>query len=296
MGTAMTTEIRSVFVFGVVLAMLAIVVDSTLGSIRILEQQDLFYYEGANAHSSKHKLNLFVPADGKGHPVILFVHGGSWRRGDKDDFGGAYSQLGRSLASEGIAVAVINYRLTPDVRHPEHARDVARAVSWIHYNAADHGLDSRKIVLMGHSAGAHLCSLVAMDSFYLEEQGVTPEIIRGVVSVSGVYDLTRTGVTGQLLYADVFGIDEQQLKEASPTFHVGGSPAPFLLLYAEDDYPTADFQTRRFASILDKSGGSVRILQIFGRNHVNIISGVGKNDDPVRNEIVNFLMEIFPLG
>ena len=274
----------------------AIAIVSAPASSRILERKDLPYYEGPCAHATKHRLDLYLPSASEGHPVLVLVHGGSWRRGDKDGYGGASVAIGRSLAAEGVAVAVINYRLTPEVRHPEHARDVARAVSWIHDNASLYGWNSRKIVLVGHSAGAHLCSLTALDAAYLEEHGLTPEIIGGVVAISGIYDLTRLGVTGQLLFQDVFGARDEQLQSASPALRVQDRPAPFLLLYADRDFPMADYQTRRLENALDEAGGTVRSVEIPDRNHVNIITGLGRKDDPVREEIFRFLKELFPSG
>lgn len=275
---------------------LAIAIAPAPGSSRVLERKDLTYHEGPGAHASKHRLDLYLPSASEGHPVLVFVHGGSWKRGDKDAYGGAYGAMGRSLAAEGIAVAVINYRLTPEVRHPEHARDVARAVSWIHKNASLYGWNAGKIVLVGHSAGAHLCSLTALDAGYLKEHGLTPDIIGGVVGVSGIYDLTRLGVTGQLLFQDVFGVRDEQLRSASPALRVQGKPAPFLLLYADRDLPTFDYQTRRLESVLDKSGGTVRTVEIPDRNHRDIIAGLGRKGDPVREEVLRFLMELFPSG
>ena len=275
---------------------LVIVIAPAPGSSRVLERKDLPYHEGPGAHASKHRLNLYLPSASEGHPVLVFVHGGSWKRGDKDAYGGAYGAMGRSLAAEGLAVAVINYRLTPEVRHPEHARDVARAVSWVHKNASLYGWNARKIVLVGHSAGAHLCSLTALDAMYLKEHGLTPDIIGGVVGVSGIYDLTRLGVTGQLLFQDVFGVRDEQLQSASPALRVQGKPAPFLLLYADRDLPTFDYQARHLESVLDKSGGTVRSVEIPDRNHRNIIAGLGRKGDPVREEVLRFLKELFPPG
>lgn len=274
----------------------AVAVVPASGSSRVLERMDVAYHQGPDAHPGKHKLDLFLPSGSTGHPVLVFVHGGSWKRGDKNAYGGAYGAMGRSLATEGVAVAVINYRLTPEVRHPEHARDVARAVSWVHGNASHYGWNARKIVLVGHSAGAHLCSLTALDATYLKEYGLTPDVIGGVVGVSGIYDLTRLGVTGQLLFQDVFGVRDEQLRSASPALRVQGKPAPFLLLYADRDLPTFDDQTRRLESALGKSGGTVRSLEIPDRNHRNIIAGLGRKGDPVREEVLRFLKELFPSG
>ena len=260
----------------------------------VQEKQDLRYYEGLGAHSKKHLLNLYLPMDRKDHPIVIFVHGGSWKRGDKDAYGGAYGRLGRSLARTGLAVAIINYRLSPEVRHPEHARDVARALAWVHKQSKVYGWHQKKIFLMGHSAGAHLSSLVAVDPFYLAEQGLKPDVVRGVVAISGVYDLELTGITGQFLYESVFGTERQMLRKASPTSQVGTVPAPFLLLYAEEDYLTADFQARRFRKALKAAGGKATTRAVPDRNHMNIIVGAAKKGDLVREEVLAFINRLAP--
>ena len=86
--------------------------------------KDVAYYEGDAAHPVKHKLDLFLPKGHKDFPVLFFVHGGSWRHGDKG-FLGIYSNIGRCFAEQGIGTVVINYRLSPSVKHPEHIKDVA---------------------------------------------------------------------------------------------------------------------------------------------------------------------------
>ena len=261
----------------------------TMLSPDVQEKQDLRYYEGSGAHSKKHLLNLYLPLDRKEHPIVIFVHGGSWQRGDKDAYGGAYGKLGRSLARAGLGVAIINYRLSPEVRHPEHARDVARALAWVYKQSKVYGWHQKKIFLMGHSAGAHLSSLIAVDPSYLAEHGLKPDVVRGVVAISGVYDLELTGVTGQLMYQSVFGTESQMLRKASPTSQVGTRPAPFLLLYAEEDYVTADFQARRFQKALKAAGGKATARNVPDRNHMNIIVGAGKKGDLVQEEVLAFI-------
>ena len=260
----------------------------------VQEKRDLRYYDGSGAHSKKHLLNLYLPIDRKDHPILIFVHGGSWKRGDKDAYGGAYARLGRSLARTGLAVAIINYRLSPEVRHPEHARDVARALAWVHNNSELYGWHQRKIFLMGHSSGAHLSSLVAVDPSYLAEQGLKPNVVRGVVAISGVYDLELTGITGQFLYQSVFGTERQMLRKASPTSQVGTVPAPFLLLYAEQDYVTADFQARRFQKALKAAGGKASTGAIPDSNHMNIIVGAAREGDLLQEEVLAFINRLAP--
>lgn len=273
------------------LTVLAILVVQT---VQIKTHQDVRYYEGADSHPRKHLLDLYLPADAKSFPMAVFVHGGTWMRGGKDAAGGAYAWLGRKLAERGLGVAVINYRLSPEVRHPEHARDVARAVAWVYAHCREYGGDPNALFLIGHSAGGHLCSLVAVDPRYLEEEKLRPHIIRGVISLSGVYDLTLTGVAGQFIYEPVFTSDPEKLRGASPALQVKVNPSPFLLLYAERDYLSADFQARRFQKALQSRGGEASIQLIPERNHVNIAAGLIEEEDPVQKAVMKFIEALAP--
>src|SRR5262245_48874078 len=92
----------------------------------VKDVKDVTYSSAPGHDPVKHKLDLYLPDGLKDYPVVLFVHGGAWVRGDKN-YLGVYRALGRSLARRGVGVAVTNYRLSPKVKHPEHVKDVARA-------------------------------------------------------------------------------------------------------------------------------------------------------------------------
>lgn len=261
-------------------------------SSQIKTLKDLSYYDGPGADPRKHRLDLYLPAGSSGFPLAIFVHGGSWSRGDKDDRGGAYGILGRALVQRGIGVAVINYRLSPEVRHPEHARDVARAAAWLYKNSGPYGWSRNALFLIGHSAGGHLSSLIAVDPSYLAEQNLNPAIIRGVAVLSGVYDLTMTGVTGQSLYESVFTTEPEKLKSASPALNVKRRPPAFLLLYAQDDYLSADFQARRFEKAIVAAGGRATTQRIDGRNHVTMVAGLARQRDAVYEAVVTFIKQL----
>lgn len=260
---------------------------ATSGEVKSFK--DLPYYDGSDADARKHRLNLYLPAARSSYPIVVFVHGGSWSRGDKDDLGGAYGVLAGKFVERGIGVATINYRLAPEFRHPEHARDVARAVAWVYRHSKEYGWDPNKLFLVGHSAGAHLAALIAVDPSYLTEQKLTTKIIQGVVGLSGVYDLTLTGVTGRALYEPVFTSDPQRLENASPALQVKVHPAPFLLFYAENDYLSADFQAKNFEKALKKAGASAVTRVAPGRNHTNIVIGLVKDGDIVQKSVLEFL-------
>ncbi|MBI4444571.1 MAG: alpha/beta hydrolase [Acidobacteria bacterium] len=251
--------------------------------------RDIPYYTGPGAHPRRHLLDLYLPEGVSRFPLVMFIYGGSWSRGDKDDRGGAYSLIGQRLVQRDIGFAIINYRLSPSVQHPEHVRDVARALAWLFRNSERYGWNSNRLFLLGHSAGAHLASLVTVDDTYLAEQKLKPGIVNGVIALSGVYDLTLTGISGQAIYEPVFTAEPSRLKAASPALLVSRKAPPFLLGYAEKDYPSADFQVRRFKKTLERFGGTAETLMVPKRTHVTIVVGLIEEEDPLHKAVLNFI-------
>jgi acetyl esterase/lipase len=149
---------------------------------------DIPYYKGTDAAGEFHQLDVLVPKGQKDFPVVVLVHGGSWLFGDKSTFGW-YTAVGEFLAEQGVGVVLPNYRLSPQVKHPEHVRDVARAVAWTKKNIAQYGGRPDQMILAGHSAGGHLVSLLATDPSYLEAEGLRQDDVKGVISISGLYKI-----------------------------------------------------------------------------------------------------------
>ncbi len=242
---------------------------------------DIAYYDAPDAHPTKHRLDLFVPEGLKDAPVVIFVHGGGWTSGDKR----LYSFVGRAFAQQGFVTAVINYRLSPQVQHPAHIEDVARAFVWVYRNIAQYGGNPEKIFVMGHSAGGHLTALLALDERYLRAHGLSLAAIKGAIPISGVYDVTAT----LALYRTVFGADPEQRRNASPIAHVGPNKPPFLIIYAQFDFPGFDAQAQQLLSLLKQYDNEAALVEIPNRDHVTIIATVGAPGDPTTEEIVKFL-------
>src|SRR4051794_1357671 len=120
------------------------------GTFSVQAIMDVPYYDGPGADRVKHRLDLFLPRGHRDYPVVLFVHGGAWLRGDKGAYWGVYGSVGRMLARHGIGVAVTNYRLSPAVMHPEHVRDVARAFAWLHHHVGRYGGRPDQLFVCGH--------------------------------------------------------------------------------------------------------------------------------------------------
>jgi acetyl esterase/lipase len=237
-------------------------------------------------------LDLYA-ASGQGRPLVAFIHGGGWRIGDK-----ATAFAGREKAAfftaQGYAYASLNYRLSPAVMHPAHVEDVAAAFAWIVANAERQGIDARRIVVMGHSAGAHLAALVATDARRLERHGLTPAIFRGAILLDGAgYDVTRQapavlrrgGMLGAM-YGDAFGRDGALWADASPVTHVaaGKGIPPFLIVHT--DRPDATRQSVGLARRLRASGIDAQLFRAGGYSHADVNRKIGQPGEPVTAAIL----------
>lgn len=280
---------------------------TTAGTYEVQELRDVAYYDGPNADPIRHKLDLFLPRDKKDYPVLFLVHGGSWMFGDKSTRG-RYSAVGQFFASIGIGAVLPNYRLSPEVRHPAHVQDVARAFAWTHRNIARYGGRPDEIFVAGHSAGGHLVALLATDETYLKPYRLGLKEIRGVIGISGVYRVPEVNFSfkGALRLGDfeisldkldvpimpfmtVFGRDPQVRKNASPITHVRSGLPPFLILYAECEMPTLAPMAQEFGAALKKAHDDVQTIEMRDRNHLTIMWRASAADDPVVRRMRTFM-------
>lgn len=245
-------------------------------------------YSGAAKTDRRQSFDLYLPANlNPKPPLLIFVHGGFWLL-DDDDYRIGPS-LAENLVQDGVAVALVRYRLAPANRHPAQAQDVAAAVARLIQSAERYGYDSKRVYLAGHSAGGHLAALVALDRGYLSAQGVTTA---GVISISGLYDLLPSWKISdhqRSATEKTFGSDKAVLRQASPMQHARADGPPFLILNAFEDFPGFPLDARRFADRLRQAGNkSVQQLMFKGADHFSIV----KLDDPnhpVRRIILNFM-------
>jgi len=203
----------------------------------------------------------FWRARGPAAPLTVFVHGGAWRAGDKNVSSKTW-QVPYFL-SKGHAFASVNYRLVPDVGVAQQAEDVARSLRFLVDRADSLGVDRKRIILMGHSAGAHLAALVATDGRYLQQVGLQPEDIAGVILLDGAgYDVPRqmavAGLMMQRTYKMAFGEDPAQQRALSPIVHVRPPNArAFLVLHVQR--PDAAEQSRALADALRQAGARAEV-------------------------------------
>jgi acetyl esterase/lipase len=251
--------------------------------------QTIAYVDGPGADPIKHSLDLYRPKGGSRLPMLLYFHGGVWQRGDK----GQYRNIGEAFARRGVLTAIVNYRLTPAVRHPGHVRDAARAVAWSIRHAAQYGGRPDRVYLSGHSAGGHRVTLLLFDPQYLRAEGTEPDTIAGVIALSGVFDLTTglddTSDGGAPGYIHLpFGSDPAVLADASPIRRIRTTAVPLLVILAGEDYQAMQRQSQAFAGAARRRGLSVSFETIAGRSHYALVQSIGQPDDRTTDLIAAF--------
>ena len=268
----------------ILMTLMAISAASTV-SAQVRVVSDVDYVAGADYPDKKDRLDIYIPDKATNAPVIVSIHGGGLRQGDKSE----QTFVGQRFASAGHVTVVVNHRLSPGVMHPAHIEDIAAAVAWVKRNIAQHGGDPGKLFVIGHSAGAYLAALLVLDPKYLAAHGLTPRDIRGVVPVSGFFYVDRPGVAPDRP-KDTWGIDANVWKAASPGTYVKRDVPPMLLLYADGDDTWRQQQQGEFATALGHAGQRVTdVRMIRGRTHNTIWSEMAKNDDETAHAILHFV-------
>ena len=211
----------------------------------------------------RHALDVYHPVEAlPSRPLVVFFYGGAWRSGAKEN----YEFVASALTEAGITVVIPDYRLFPDVAFPAFVEDAAAAVSWSVRNADELGISTDAIFLMGHSAGAHIASLVALDPSYLAGQPDPTVSIRAWIGLSGPYDFLPIE-SGFLL--DVFPEDSRD--QSQPVNYVSAAAPPALLIHGTGDTTVHIENSESLANRLREEGVAARLTTYDGVGHVSVM-------------------------
>lgn len=232
--------------------------------------------------AERNRLDVY-PTDAANAPVLLFVHGGGFVGGDKRGDPVFYGNVGRYFAAHGYLTILVNYRLAPDATWPSGNEDVAAILAWIDSNAAGHGGDPERIVIIGQSAGAAHVTGYLFDPRW---KGHANGSVRAAALLSGFYRAKEPMLAGPRLY---IGDDQSTWSDRSPATHVGPDHPPLLLSVAELDPAQIADQTLDLALALNSVDGHPPELHWFaGHNHVSTVHGFGLGRDHVGTTLREF--------
>lgn len=217
------------------------------------------------------------------YPMVVFVHGGSWESGNKEE----YAFVGQSLAQAGYVTAVINYRKAPEHVYPDYVKDAAQAIAWSYDNAPSLHADPKRLVVIGHSAGAFNAVAAVANEDFLAPYGIEPKDITAVVGIAGPYSYDFRKFSS----ATAFAADATP-DAVMPDRQIKGAQPPYLLLTAEKDTVVHATNSIKMTNALQKAGVIVETGEIKGASHATSIGAMAPplrwvND--VRVQVLTYL-------
>jgi acetyl esterase/lipase len=214
----------------------------------------------------KQRLDLYLPAGpaASGASVLVFLHGGGFREGDRAQYG----FVAKPFVERGIVTAVASYRLAGQgARYPDQPQDAQRILEWLHHNVQRYGGNPRALHVGGHSAGAILAADLGVDRAWMDGVGMPREAFRGIVAISGRYDLSIGGRPGE---RDLYAPTPEAKRLASPVHRIKDPvPCALVALGAAESERLDD--SRKFAAQLAGSGVATNFLVIAGADHAQAV-------------------------
>ena len=239
----------------------------------------------AYGRGPRQRLDVYAPRRREGRAAVaVFFYGGSWDSGRRQDYG----WVGQALASRGFLTVIADYGLYPQVRFPGFLEDGARAVRWAQDHAEAFGGDPKRIVLVGHSAGAYNAAMIALDPRYLSAAGVDSRSIRAWAGLSGPYDfLPLTDPVARRTFGEAANPAATQ-----PINFVRSDAPPTFLATGDDDTMVYPRNTVKLAARLRQAGVEVEEQHYRGIDHVRMVlalSRMFRGRAPVLAQMADFL-------
>jgi len=217
-------------------------------------------------------LDFFRGAEGG--PVLLYIHGGYWQRGDK----AMYSFVAEPFMAAGVNVALVNYTLTPDCRLGEIAPQIRRAIAWLWHNAADLKIDREMISVMGHSAGGHLTGMMMATDWPAYDPALPRDLIHAGLPISGIFELEP------LVHTSINNgpqMDVDEARRESPLFMEPTTDAPQLVIAGGEETPEFKRQSDAYCERYRTDARSMERYDVPGENHFGELERLAESDSEV---------------
>jgi acetyl esterase/lipase len=244
-------------------------------------------------------VDVYALPDGCGpSPVVFWVHGGGWRVGDKANEG--VETKAAWAASHGWTLVSVNYRLSTEgsgVMWPTHGQDVADAISWTLDHSDRFGLDPARVAIIGHSAGAHIASMVTVDPSLTAGAGLDRSAVDCLVALDTEgYDVQeRVDSSGEVtdqMYTAAFGTDPTALAAASPlqVLQASGGPVADAVIVTRG-LPKRRAQAEAFADALRAAGSEVEVIDATGYSHADVNQLLGEAGETVETPTITAFLQ-----
>jgi acetyl esterase/lipase len=270
---------------------LLLLLSSILADAQIILTKDVDYMNDSVYDNGKNLLDIYMPQGKKNVPVIVYFHGGALLNGDKS-WG---ADIGNKIAESGIGLVSVNYRLSPEFQYPTHVNDAAAATAWVIKNIDGYGGNPQKVYVAGHSAGAYLAALLAIDSSLLQIHEIEDSKLAGAVLISPflyVEETAKDRIEKDSIYQTIWGNDPQSWIQASVKPHILPNRDNILLIYADGDDAWRKEQNERFATAMTDIG-NLRVFtkEVPNRTHTTLLTAILDNDDMIVNLLSDFVMK-----
>ncbi|WP_421954300.1 alpha/beta hydrolase [Polaromonas sp.] len=239
---------------------------------------------------ARHKLDVYRQPNIRNAPVIVFVHGGAFVRGDKDANPQIYGNLPRYFARHGCVGINMEYRLAPEAAYPEGTQDVAQAMEWVRSHAQAFGGDPARIFLAGHSAGGAHAAAYVCDPL---TRPVNGHGVAGLVLISARLRADarpdNPNAHGVRAY---YGNDETLYEARSVVTHAENLDVPLLLAIAEFENPGLDvYALEMLHRVRASRRRSPRFMSLEHHNHTSIVAHFDTGEDMLGREILDFMAQ-----
>jgi acetyl esterase/lipase len=254
--------------------------NATVRTAGVTVTRDIAYGDGP-----RRMLDIYRPDTPGPYPVVVFFYGGSWRDGSKGD----YKFVAASLARHGVLTVVPDYRVYPEVTYPGFVQDGAAAVAWTVAHVASYGGDTAHVFLMGHSAGAYIAAMLAIDPEWLSADGVKPDALSGAIGLAGPYDFLPIEDPDII---PIFAVPDQPATQ--PINHVDGRNPPMFLAAGTEDTTVLPRNTTRLAARIRAAGGPVTEKLYPGVGHIGLVIAIAplfRGKAPVLDDVLAFIRQ-----
>jgi arylformamidase len=228
-----------------------------------------------HAYGSEHPSQgiMVFPAERPNGIVLIFLHGGGWTNGYKEEM----SFLAPRFLEQEISFVTIGYRLAPRYVFPANLDDAADAVAKVLSLADRYKYDRERVFIGGHSAGGHLSSLLALRNDWQAPRNLPADVLKGCLPISGSYDFTPGA--GFAMRPRFLGA-ETSLNEvhASPVFAIQTVSVPFLVAHGSRDFPHLITQAHKFRMVLDAKGADVQAVELPDDDHLTVVTSAARQD------------------